>query len=161
MYRADRMYRLEVICLDRDTGEILWQRTAYEGTVHDQRHRKNTYASGTPATDGRRVIAFFEAEGLYCYDLDGNLLWKSFPGKIAKMGMGPGTSPVLFENFVILLCDQEDGDTFVVRAGPKHEILGTNSLGEPVYASPAISGGMLFIRGERHLHCISAGGSGR
>jgi outer membrane protein assembly factor BamB len=106
---ADRSYKLQVLCLDRDTGKILWQRTAYEGTVYDDRHRKNTYASSTPVTDGRRVIAFFEAEGLYCYDFGGNLLWKSSLGKIAKMGMGPGTSPLLYGNLVILQCDQEDG----------------------------------------------------
>jgi outer membrane protein assembly factor BamB len=106
---ADRSYTLAVLCLDRDSGKILWQRTAYEGTVHDDRHRKNTYASATAVTDGRRVIAFFEAEGLYCYDFEGTLLWKSSLGKIAKMGMGPGTSPILYKNLVILQCDQEDG----------------------------------------------------
>jgi hypothetical protein len=55
-----------------------------------------------------------------------------------------------------LLLTSEDGDTFVVRAGPSHEILATNSVGEPVYASPAIAGGTIFIRGERHLFAIRA-----
>jgi hypothetical protein len=48
----------------------------------------------------------------------------------------------------------EDGDTFIVKADPKHEILGTNSVGEPVYASPAIADGRIFIRGEKNLYCI-------
>ena len=48
----------------------------------------------------------------------------------------------------------EDGDTFVMRAGPKHEILRTNSIGEPVWASPALAGGTLYIRGEKHLFAI-------
>ena len=48
----------------------------------------------------------------------------------------------------------EDGDTFIVKAGPKHEILGTNSIGEPVYASPAIAGQRIFIRGEKNLYAI-------
>ena len=67
-------------------------------------------------TDGKLVYAFFEAEGLYCYDYDGKLLWKKSLGKIAKMGMGHGMSPVLFENLIILQCDLEDGgpDSFIV-----------------------------------------------
>ena len=59
-------------------------------------------------------------------------------------------SPVAFEGKNLMT--SEDGDTFIVKAGPKHEILGTNSVGEPVYASPAIADGHIFIRGEKkHL----------
>ena len=61
-------------------------------------------------------------------------------------------SPVAFEGKILLT--SEDGDTFIVRAGPKHEILGTNSLSEPVYASPAIADRKIFIRGERNIYCI-------
>jgi outer membrane protein assembly factor BamB len=61
-------------------------------------------------------------------------------------------SPVAFEGKILLT--SEDGDTFIVKAGPKHEILGTNSVGEPVYASPAISGQRIFIRGEKNLYAI-------
>jgi len=53
-----------------------------------------------------------------------------------------------------LLLSSEDGDTFVIRAGPRHEVLRTNSIGEPIYASPAIARGRLFIRGATHLYCI-------
>jgi len=52
----------------------------------------------------------------------------------------------------------EDGDTFVVRAGPKHEVLRTNALGEPVYSTPSVAGGRLYIRAEKHLYSIGAGG---
>jgi outer membrane protein assembly factor BamB len=333
---ADRHHILKVICLARDTGKLLWERTAYEGTVYDDRHRKSSHASPTPATDGQHVYAYFGTEGLYCYDFAGKLRWKVMPGQIGTVGMGTGTSPVLFENLVILQCDEdngeksfmaaydkktgkeiwktprrvqaswttplivhtpqraeliasgneliisydpktgkelwrtkghgsnaiaspltghgmvyvsagfplkrtiaiklgaageldsldanivwrynkgsayvpspilyedylyvmtdrglltclqaktgavvyeggrlpmpatftaspvacegkllltsEDGDTFVIKAGPQHEVLATNSIGEPVYASPAISNGMIFIRGEKHLYCIS------
>ena len=50
----------------------------------------------------------------------------------------------------------EDGDTFIVKAGPKHEIVGTNRSDEPVYASPAIADGRIYIRGERRT-CIASG----
>jgi hypothetical protein len=53
------------------------------------------------------------------------------------------------------LVTSEDGDTFVIRAGPVFEVIRVNSLGEPIYASIAIGAGKLFIRGARHLYCIS------
>ncbi len=127
---GDHSYTIKVLCLDRDTGKILWEKTAYEGTVYDDRHRKNTYASGTPVTDGKYVWAFFDAEGLYCYDFDGKLIWKTSLGKFGKVGMGYGMSPVLYENLVILQCDQEDG-------GPGSFIAAVNKLtGKEVWRTP-------------------------
>ncbi len=106
---GNRTQTLKVISLDRDSGRIIWERTAYEGPVHDDRHRKGAYASSTPVTDGRYVYAFFEAEGLYCYDFQGRLIWKKSIGRVAKMGLGPGVSPVLYRDLVLIQCDQEDG----------------------------------------------------
>ncbi|HEY5884852.1 MAG TPA: PQQ-binding-like beta-propeller repeat protein [Pyrinomonadaceae bacterium] len=329
---ADRKHTFKVICLDSDTGKVLWEQTAFEGTPYDNRHRKSSFASATPATDGKLVYAYFGAEGLYAYDMKGKLAWKADLGKHGTVGMGTGTSPVLFNNLLIIQRDEdngaasfivgldkttgkevwrtprkvqvswatpllvqtkgrteliasgteavisydpatgkelwrhkgvesnaipspvannemvfisagfpakvamainlggsgdladavvwkyakgtayvpspilfgdylylttdrgiltaldaktgevkyeggrvpipatftaspiafddkilltsEDGDTFVVKAGPKHEILATNSVGEPVYASPAIADGNIFIRGEKHLYAI-------
>ena len=333
---ADRKHTLKVLCYDRNTGKLLWERTAYEGAVFDYRHRKNTYASGTPATDGKYVFAYFSSEGLYAYDFDGKLVWKADLGKLGTASVGSGTSPTLYGNYVIVQCDEdlqkgkgsyiaafdkktgkqvwrtarevnvtwsvplvvqartraelitsaaeaiisydpqtgkelwrtkgldsnavpspitngeivvvvsgfptkitkaiklgsngeikdsdlawtynkgtayvpspilyenyvylmtdrgiltcldaktgevkyeggripipatftaspvafdgkilltsEDGDTYVIKAGPKHEVVAANSVDEPVYASPAISSGMIFIRGEKNLYCIS------
>jgi hypothetical protein len=61
-------------------------------------------------------------------------------------------SPVAFEGKILLA--SEDGDTYLIKAGPVHEVLATNSVGEPVYASPAIADGKIFIRGERTLYAI-------
>lgn len=333
---ANKKHRFNVVCLDRETGKVLWDVTAWEGTPYDDRHRKSSYAASTPTTDGKYVYAFFGTEGLYAYDFKGKLAWKVKLGNLATVGMGTGTSPILYENVVILQCDEEggtasfmvaldkktgkevwktarqvqmswstpllvrttkraeliasgtetiiaydpatgkelwrhkglesnavpspvansekvfvvsgfptkiafainlgqsgdltgtpsvpwkyskgtayvpspiaygdylylmtdrgiltcidaktgevkyeggrvpipatftaspvafegkilltseDGDTFIIKAGPKHEILGTNSLGEPVYASPAIADGRIFIRGEKNLYCIGS-----
>jgi outer membrane protein assembly factor BamB len=331
---ADHKHTFKVLCLDRDTGKILWQATAWEGTPYDNRHRKSSYAASTPVTDGKLVYAFFGTEGLYAYDFKGKLAWKAQLGNLGTVGMGTGTSPILFEDLLIVQCDEEngassfivaldkktgkevwktprkvqvswstpilvrtttrtelitsgtefvisydpttgkelwrhkgvesnaipspvansemvflvagfpakialairlggsgdltgtpnvpwqyakgtayvpspilygdylylmsdrgvltcidaktgeveyeggripipatftaspvafdgkilmtseDGDTFIVKSGPRHEILGTNSVGEPVYASPAIANGRIFIRGEKNLYCI-------
>ncbi len=117
---ADRQHTLKVICIDRDIGKLLWEQTAYEGTVYDDRHRKGSHASPTPATDGQYVFAYFGTEGLYCYDFNGKQLWKAAPGQIATLGMGTGTSPVLFENLVILQCDEDNGEkSFIVAYDKK------------------------------------------
>jgi outer membrane protein assembly factor BamB len=331
---ADHKHQFQVIALDRKTGKIVWSQTAFDGTPYDNRHRKSSYAASTPATDGTNVYAFFGTEGLYAYSVDGKLKWKADLGKLGTVGMGTGTSPIIYRDLVIVQCDEEngassfivavnkttgkeawrtprkvqvswstpllvqtakraelitsgtefviaydpatgaelwrhngvksnaipspvannqvvfvsagfpakiamaitlggtgdlsdtvlwkyekgtayvpspilygdylyltsdrgvltcldaktgelkyeggrvpvpasftaspvafdgkilltseDGDTFIVKAGPKHEILGTNSVGEPVYASPAVADGNIFIRGERNLYCIGS-----
>lgn len=63
-------------------------------------------------------------------------------------------SPIAFEGK--LLMTSEDGDTFMIKAGPKHEVIGTNSIGEAVYASPAVADGSIFIRGEKNLYRIGS-----
>jgi outer membrane protein assembly factor BamB len=331
---ANRKHTFKVIALNRDNGKVLWEAVAFEGTPYDDRHRKSSYAASTPATDGNLVYAYFGSEGLYAYDFDGKLAWKADVGKLANLGMGTATSPILFENLVIIQADEdngeassivafdkktgkevwktprkvqiswstpllarsakrteliasgtesiiaydpatgkelwthkgvesnaipspvannemvylvagfpakiamairlggsgdltgtpnvpwqyakgtayvpspilygdylylttdrgiltcidaktgkvvyeggripipatftaspvafdgkilltsEDGDTFLIKAGPKHEIIGTNSIGEPVYASPAIANGRIYIRGEKNIYCI-------
>lgn len=332
---ANLKHTFKVLCLDRDSGKILWERVAYDGPVHDSRHRKASFASSTPATDGKYVFAFFGSEGLYAYDYNGKLVWKQDLGKLGTASVGYGVSPVLYQNLVIMQCDDsglnsfmvafdkktgkevwraprkvdltwstpvlvqtargaelvaaaaeaiiaydpltgkelwrhkglesnavptpvvsndlvvltsgspnkialaikaggsgdvtgtsqlvwtykkgtayvpspilygeyvylttdrglltclnaktgkteyegarvpvpatfsaslvayegmilltsEDGETFIVKAGPKHEILRSNSLGEPVYASPAIADGKIFIRGEKNIYCIGS-----
>jgi outer membrane protein assembly factor BamB len=113
---VDYKHALKVLAIDAKTGKIIWERTAYDGLMADDRHRQNTYASPTMVTDGRFVYAFFESAGVYCYDVDGNLKWKTSLGGIIKAGLGPGTSPVLYENLLILQCDQEMGTGSAVVA---------------------------------------------
>jgi outer membrane protein assembly factor BamB len=154
---GDRKHTLKVLCLDRDSGRILWERTAYEGAVHDDRHRKGAYAACTPVTDGRFVYAFFEAEGLYCYDFEGKLVWKTSLGRIAKMGLGHGVSPVLFENLLIVQCDQEDGgaeaNSFVAAVDKKtgKEIWRAPRIHRKTWATP------LLVRTDKRVELITSG----
>src|ERR1041385_490189 len=87
-----------------------------EGTPYDNRHRKSSYAASTPATDGKLVYAFFGTEGLYAYDYNGKLAWKAQLGNLGTVGMGTGTSPILFENLVIVQCDEENGESSFIVA---------------------------------------------
>ena len=111
-----RMLTLKVYAIQSTTGKILWERTSFEGPPQDDRHKSNTYASSTVATDGTRIYAFFEWAGLYAYDFAGTLKWKVDLGSMLKAGLGPGTSPIVYGNLVILLCDQEMGDGSFIAA---------------------------------------------
>jgi outer membrane protein assembly factor BamB len=107
---ADRRHTLKVLALDAVTGKILWERTAWEGTPFDTRHKRGSFASPTAVTDGRLVYAYFGSEGLYAYDFAGKLAWKFMPGVVATMGVGVGTSPLLYKDVVILQADEDNGD---------------------------------------------------
>jgi hypothetical protein len=109
----------QVLCLDRDTGKILWTRTAFEGVPKIKRHLKGSQANCTPATDGKRVVACFGPEGMYCYDFAGKLLWKrdlsSIDSSFAmdqQYEWGFGSSPVIHDGLVILQCDLSK-DSFI------------------------------------------------
>ena len=106
----DKEYSLHVLAVSASTGKILWQHEVFNGPMYDARHRKNTYASSSAATDGALVYFFFEAGGLFAYDVNGTLKWKRSLGSIAKAGMGPGTSPIIFENLLIVQVDQGMGE---------------------------------------------------
>jgi outer membrane protein assembly factor BamB len=109
-------HKFDVLCLDRKTGKILWERTAKTAVPHEGGH--NTYgsfASNSPVTDGTFVYAFFGSRGMYCYDFKGTLVWqKDFGVQLRmKMAFGEGMAPVLSGNKLILVFDHE-GDSFMV-----------------------------------------------
>jgi outer membrane protein assembly factor BamB len=108
------IHQYEVICLDRMTGKTIWSRTAVEAMPHEGVHSTNGYASGSPATDGKLLIASFGSRGIFCYDLEGTLKWKKDLGVMKiKVGFGEGISPVLHGNWVVVNWDHEAG-SFIV-----------------------------------------------
>ena len=116
---ADLKHTFKVICIDGTSGKILWERVAYEGPVQDSRHKKASFASSTPATDGKYVFAFFGSEGLYAYDVNGKQLWKQDLGTIGTASVGYGVSPILYQNLVIMLCDDSGGKSFIAAYDKK------------------------------------------
>jgi outer membrane protein assembly factor BamB len=135
-------HTLKVLAIDAQSGRIEWERTAYDGLMFDDRHRKNTYASPTLITDGRLVYAFFESLGIYAYDFEGRLQWQRSLGAIIKAGLGPGTSPVLYENLIILQCDQEMGTGSAIVALDKRtgkEVWRANRSTRRSWATPLLA----------------------
>src|SRR5262245_42855318 len=136
----------QVLCLDRDSGAILWTQTAYEGVPKIKRHLKGSQANCTPATDGTHVVACFGSEGLYCYDFTGKLLWKrnlsTLDSSFAidqEYEWGFGNSPLIHEGLVILQCDLSR-DSFIaafsVETGEK--VWSTPRDEIPSWSSPVI-----------------------
>jgi len=109
-YPKDTAKRIwKVCCLDLNTGKFQWQQTAHEGVPARPHHIKNTLASETPTTDGRRVYALFGNVGLFCYDLDGHPLWQQlFEPHDTQMGWGTSISPVVHGDRVFVVNDNEE-----------------------------------------------------
>ena len=105
-------HRWQLLCIDRDSGEILWTKTAFEGKPKIKRHLKGSQANCTPATDGKHVVVCFGSEGLYCYDFSGKLVWNrdlsTLDSSFAldqEYEWGFANSPVIHEDRCILQCD--------------------------------------------------------
>lgn len=148
-------HALSVMAIDARSGKVLWERTPYDGVMFDDRHRKNTFASPTVVTDGRLVYASFESLGVYAYDFDGRLQWQTSLGPIIKAGLGPGTSPILHENLLILQCDQEMGDgSFMVALDRRtgKEVWRTPRTTRRSWATP------LLVQVGDHMELVASGG---
>ncbi|MEX2301612.1 MAG: PQQ-binding-like beta-propeller repeat protein [Bryobacterales bacterium] len=95
-------------CLDIETGEVVWQKEIHAGHPPGGRHRKNSFMSETPVTDGERVYVYIGNLGLYAYDLDGEQVWaaplEAFP---IYLDFGTGASPALVGNQLLVLNDNE------------------------------------------------------
>jgi outer membrane protein assembly factor BamB len=101
-----------VYCLDKATGQIIWERTACQGVPKVRRHIKASHANSTPATDGTHLVVCFGSEGLYCYSLSGSLLWRRDLGLLdsgwfinPEYQWGFGSSPIIYRDRVIVQCD--------------------------------------------------------
>ncbi|HSG01974.1 MAG TPA: PQQ-binding-like beta-propeller repeat protein [Vicinamibacterales bacterium] len=109
------LHKFVVMAVDRNTGDVVWERTAREDAPHEGTHRENgTYASSSAVTDGEHVIASFESRGLYAYDMDGTLVWqKDLGDKRMRNEFGEGTTPALFGHHLVVVWDHQ-GQSFIV-----------------------------------------------
>jgi outer membrane protein assembly factor BamB len=115
--RPTEEYAFTTICLDRRSGRPLWEKVSRKEVPNQGIQPSNSYSSGSPVTDGDHVYVSFGSHGLYCYDLNGNLVWEKDLGKV-NVRFGEGSSPALFGNVVIVLQDN-NGDSFVYALDKK------------------------------------------
>jgi outer membrane protein assembly factor BamB len=159
----DTAHRWIVYCLDKLSGKVLWEKTAYSGIPKIKRHPKSTHANSTLATDGRHVVAFFGSEGLYCFDLHGKLLWKKDLGVLdSSFFVAPaaqwefGSSPIIYQDRVLIQCDVLNG-SFVAALNIQdgREIWRTSRSDVPSWGTPTVHAdgkhAQMIINGFKHI----------
>jgi outer membrane protein assembly factor BamB len=139
--------RWTIYAIDKRTGKIEWERVAREGPPVGKRHIKSTYASATPATDGRIVVAPFGSEGVYAYDVNGNPLWNVDLGHldigaydIPTFEWGPASSPIIWNGLVILQVDtQRDSFLLALKADTGETAWRTAREEIPSWGTPTVA----------------------
>ncbi len=112
---AGQEHKFVVMCLDRNTGKVLWEHVAIVATPHEGYHnRYGSFASNSPITDGKHVYAFFGSRGLYVYTLAGKLVWqKDFPPLRMANAFGEGSAPTL-DGDTLYVAQDHQGDSFLL-----------------------------------------------
>ena len=139
-------HRFLLMAFDKRTGSKLWERVAHEGVPAEKRHIKSTYASATPATDGRLVVAWFGSQGVHAYTVDGTPLWRVDLGRIdlgaydiPTYEWGPASSPIIWNDLVILQCDtQADSFLLALDARTGHVVWKTARDEFPSWGTPNV-----------------------
>ncbi len=103
----------ELFCYNRLNGKLLWKNAAPIPKNIEKLYWKNSYASSTPVTDGKLVMAFFGNSGIVCYNMNGDLQWTKNLGEFTTTH-GPGTNPVMYKNKFILIQDQNNAESVFV-----------------------------------------------
>ena len=113
------------------------------------RQQRGSYMP-TPLVYGDLLYVLGNAGIFDCYELESGK--EVYRQRLTHQGGGFSASPVAADGKIYL--SSEDGDIFVVKAGATYELGATNGMGERLMATPALSNGRMFVRGERHLFAI-------
>ncbi|NKB88504.1 MAG: PQQ-binding-like beta-propeller repeat protein [Acidobacteria bacterium] len=164
----ESIHEWRLYCLDRHTGQVLWQHSIVSRVPRTLRHTKSTHANPSVATDGETLVAMFGSEGLYAYDLDGNEQWQRDLGvldqgffAVPEAQWGYSSSPILFEDsvlgqMVIVQADIQDGSFLAAYSlADGEEVWKTNRADVPTFGTPAIyegsNGPAIAVNGYRHM----------
>jgi len=134
------VYQYQVICIDADSGKTIWRKSVKESKPPIPRHSTNTYATETPVTDGKRIYAYFGMNGVYCLDMEGNLIWQKDLGVYEmRAGWGTSSSPTLLDNRLFIQVDnQEQSFLVALESTSGEEIWRVNREELSQYSSPFI-----------------------
>jgi outer membrane protein assembly factor BamB len=157
------VHRWMLIAFDRRTGRTLWERVAHEGEPIEKRHIKSTYASPTPATDGRVVVASFGSHGVHAYDVHGAFRWKVDVGRldvgaydIPSIEWGHASSPIVWNGLVILQYDtQADSFLLALNVETGETVWKTDRDELPSWGTPTVvetsAGPQLVTNGSKYV----------
>lgn len=146
--------RRTLMCLSRADGKALWQ-SGVSYAEKESSHPDNPYCSGTPATDGERVVVSFGSAGLYCYDFAGREVWHKDLGKLEHM-FGNAISPVFAGGLVVVnhgpgvgqklvAVDKQTGEVAWEAQPPKVDPK-EQRLAGPQMAGPAVMVSFPFVQ---------------
>jgi len=159
----DFIHHYRLFCMDRKNGDVIWEKTAYSGKPKVRRHIKSSHANCTPATDGKHVVAFFGSQGLYCYDMNGALIWEQDLGFLdagafdaPEIQWGFGSSPIIYGDKVIVLCDVNN-QSFIaaMELSTGEEIWRTLRDENPTWGTPTVhrspERSQVIVNGYKHI----------
>ena len=130
-----------VMCFDRKTGDKVWEQIAIEKTPSSGTHRDGNYAAASPVTDGSHLYVNFGSIGLFCYDLDGKLVWKrtDLGEVVTRANFGEGSSVALDGDVLVLPWDHEGQSRIEAINKKTGETLWKKDRDEPsAWATPKI-----------------------
>ena len=165
----DDEHSWRLYCLDTATGRVLWHQESHKGLPNVRRHTKSSHCNSTPATDGKHVVTLYNTGGLYCYTVDGELLWSTQLGlldsgafDVPELQWGFGSSPVIDNNQIIVQCDIQKGSfiaAYDIATGD--EIWKSERDELPSWGTPTVhsteSGSLLIANGYRFVRGYDAG----
>jgi outer membrane protein assembly factor BamB len=136
-----------LLALDKSNGAIVWNKLGHKAVPRVKRHTKASHCNSTPATDGQRIVAIFGSEGLFCFDMNGGLVWKKdlgpmdsgfFSVKSAQWGFA--SSPVIHDGKVIVLCDvQTNSFLAAFSLADGKELWRTPRKDVPTWSTPTVA----------------------
>jgi outer membrane protein assembly factor BamB len=140
------VHQWRLLALSKATGDIIWNTLGHEGVPRVKRHPKATACNCTPATDGSRIVAIFGSEGLFCFDTAGELVWRKDLGPmdsgfyvVPSAQFGFGSSPIIAEGKVIVLCDVETNSFLAAFAlADGKEVWRTARADVPTWGTPTV-----------------------
>jgi outer membrane protein assembly factor BamB len=143
----------KIYCLDKASGKIRWEQTAFTGLPKVKRHTKASQANATPVTDGKRVVALFGSIGLLiAWDMDGKPLWRRDVGVLnsgwffdPEYQWGHASSPIIHRDKVIVQADVQKGSFLAAYSLDTGKVVWRTDRDEiPTWGTPT-----LFTTGGR------------
>jgi hypothetical protein len=140
-------HQWRLLAFEKATGKPVWDKLGYEGMPRAKRHPKSSHCSSTPATDGKSIVAIFGSEGLFCFDMDGKLVWKKDLGPmdsgfyvVPSAQWGFASSPVIYEDKVVVLCDVQTNSFLAVYSLDEgKELWHTPRTDVPTWGTPTVT----------------------
>jgi outer membrane protein assembly factor BamB len=160
--KDNESHQWRLLALDKATGKVLWNSLGHESVPKVARHTKATHCNSTPATDGKRIVAIFGSEGLFCFDVSGKLVWRKDLGamdsgyfQVPTAQWGFASSPIIHEGKVVVLCDvQKDSFLAVFDLADGKELWRTPRKDVPTWSTPTVvtAGGrtQIAVNGWHH-----------